>query len=363
MNIIMNKLLFSIRWWFQGLTYLCPNSIRKFFTTELPDLLVIKNNDSEVTIQHIDSSDQSLIEERTFQLNVAFFKQQSIYNWNAEIQNERNTRIIYRLEPSDILHKSVTLPHTAKDTIREVLDFEMDRSTPFKRTDVYFDYFVHDELTEQNELQIELYIVKKNIIDVILNNVNLWQVKLDTITAKDNPHPIELNFIPIDKQLRPDKIEFTRTAILSSLCLVLMATALYFPIAQKENYITELQVSLKDYRQQALEVQKIKNEKIALVEKAQYLVNKHSSQMPPIIILNEVSKKIPDNTSLNRIIFKNNQLQLQGESDNATGLIPLLESLPFFSKVEFQSPTTVNRKTQKEKFQLRISVERNNEHG
>jgi general secretion pathway protein L len=47
---------------------------------------------------------------------------------------------VLRLSKADILAKTMTLPLAAQPELRQVLTFEMDRETPFKPDELYWDY-------------------------------------------------------------------------------------------------------------------------------------------------------------------------------------------------------------------------------
>src|SRR5581483_356993 len=57
----------------------------------------------------------------------------------AELEDP-NLPQYYCIRPERTLRRSISLPAAAEDNLRQVLSFEMDRQTPFKADQVYFDY-------------------------------------------------------------------------------------------------------------------------------------------------------------------------------------------------------------------------------
>ena len=57
----------------------------------------------------------------------------------GQIEGER-PQMVFLIESSKGLRKSMVLPAAAEENLRQVLAFEMDRHTPFKADQVYFDF-------------------------------------------------------------------------------------------------------------------------------------------------------------------------------------------------------------------------------
>ncbi len=349
-----NKIILFIKWWIQGLSYLLPKGIRSLLVNTSEHINIKLDNDRHI-IRHVRANDKRHVDEREFQNNDEI-KKIAILTWLKDLQKDRTVTLLYNLKENEVLKKTITLPLAAKNTVRQVLGFEMDRSTPFKQEDVYFDYILHDDVDERNELQVELYVAKRDVIDSIVRTSSDWQISLDAITIEGNDIDNDINLLPLEKRTQGNPTRHYLTTILILLCCILGFSIFYMPILQQEKEIGSIETALTKYRKEVLIVQNLKNEKNILIENSQYLVKKYSSSPPAIIQLNELAKILPDNTWVSRLIIKDNEMQLQGESDNATGLIRLLESSPIFKSARFRSPTIINKNTQKERFQLIVSI-------
>jgi general secretion pathway protein L len=71
-----------------------------------------------------------------------------------------------------------------------------------------------------------------------------------------------------------------------------------------------------------------------------------------IDLLRELTDRIPDDTWVQSLEYQNQEVQLRGESGQATALIGLLEEAPGFEGVSFRSPVTQVARTGKERFNL-----------
>src|SRR5580765_4978568 len=68
-------------------------------------------------------------------------------------------RVFYCIPLRRTLRRELTLPAAAEDKLRQVLAFEMDRQTPFKADQVYFDYRVVQRDAVAKNLKVELHVV------------------------------------------------------------------------------------------------------------------------------------------------------------------------------------------------------------
>ncbi len=65
----------------------------------------------------------------------------------------------------------------------------------------------------------------------------------------------------------------------------------------------------------------------------------------------------PDDTWLNRIDIRGNEIQIQGESSTAEMLISLVDSSPLFQNPQFRSPVTQVPRSERERFHLSAELE------
>ena len=76
---------------------------------------------------------------------------------------------------------STSLPIAAEDNLRQVLAFEMDRQTPFKADQVYFDYRLGEREAAARNLQVELIVVPRAPLDADLAKLTAGSLELDGV--------------------------------------------------------------------------------------------------------------------------------------------------------------------------------------
>ncbi len=77
-------------------------------------------------------------------------------------------------------------------------------------------------------------------------------------------------------------------------------------------------------------------------------------------VLDELSKVVPPNAHFSNLRYRGGILEVQGNAENASSLIPLLERSPVFENVAFNAPSNRGRDN-RETFSLKADVEKSND--
>jgi general secretion pathway protein L len=75
-----------------------------------------------------------------------------------------------------------------------------------------------------------------------------------------------------------------------------------------------------------------------------------------VYLFDDLTKRIPDTTWLTYFQYKSGNLQVRGESPDASSLIALVEASPMFQETRFVSPVTRSSATNRDRFQLEMKV-------
>ena len=82
-----------------------------------------------------------------------------------ERNGELRGRARVALGPDEALVRRVTMPAATEENLRQVLEFEMDRLTPFRADEVYFDYRVVSRDVAAGQLVIQLAVARREAVD------------------------------------------------------------------------------------------------------------------------------------------------------------------------------------------------------
>jgi len=338
------------QWWTAELAGLMPQALRNQFKAPSKAVLIEIDNGS------------CRLKTRTAQGSELLTEFNLDADPDINITEQRRTLVgmadqtILLLPAHYFLRKTISLPEATANRLENVLAFEMDRNTPFRADDVYFSYQVLTRDSAQHKIQIELTIVTRAVLDELVNRLAAQGIKPTTVVPDnidlseiDNP---VYNLLPqmsgSDKRIDAQKKRQLKIWTLLILIFLIAAGSLY----QRYQRVEELTQEIKQPRAQAMQAKQLRAELEQLQSSRQFLFNRKVTSPSTLILLRELTERLPDNTWLTRISIKEQEVTLQGESTNASQLISLIEDSIMLSEVRFTSPVTINPRSQKEHFSI-----------
>jgi general secretion pathway protein L len=347
---MLAQIRYVIDWWLQGLSYFCPSSLKRSLGLS-PDKLTIEFNEDHVVLKRYSIDSKEPLEIQSF-VETDDLQRLSVLKWLHEHQ-EKHAKIILLVSEKIFLQKTLSFPSVVESDLRVALGFELNRRTPFSQDQAYYDHRIVEHDKQANKLQIELFVVPRQSVDSLLSLLNEWDITVDALRpASDQVDEIEINLLPEDQDGNSRKSSDYLTLFLATTAFALFLAVLYVPLVQQEQQIESVENEVKINRKVAIELQKSIDEKQDIVEQINFLENKHKNTLRSIELFNEITGIIPDDTWLTRLIIKNQELQIQGESSNASSLIQIIESSERFLDAQFRSPVTQNNVSGKDKFHL-----------
>ena len=271
------------------------------------------------------------------------------------VRSEAKSQKVLRLGGKTGLRRRVELPEATEENLGEVLAFEMDRFTPFRAEDVYFSYTLAGRDRDAERIQVDLDVAPRFAVDPILAVLS---------QARFHPQRVEVaggqgeggigpNLMP-ELAARPETRWRTRVVgMLVVAFVVLAATAAYLPLQQKREALRQLEAELDDYRERAQEADRLREQLETLQAQQSYLAEKRAAMPMVVVLLKEVTERLPDDTWLLSFSVAEQDLTLSGYAPRATSLIAILEASPYFEGIEFAAPVTLDPRTNRERFTLR----------
>lgn len=273
-----------------------------------------------------------------------------------------SSRIILQLHPQQVLRKTVLLPRAAKENLRQVLAFEMDRQTPFRAEQVYYDFRVLDGRTEGAQMQVQLIVVARSVLDTLLDRLVRAGLQPDVVEVQGN-HPEStacappvFNLLPEERRQREDFSGLRLNLALGVVAALLLVVSLFIPLLQMNQAIARLEAEVEKAKAAASEVLAMRGELKKRLEEAHFLIEKKEQAPPVIDSLAELTRILPDDTWLQNFELKGHTVHIQGESKMASALVGLIEQSEMFRDTTFRSPVTQNPSTGRERFQISAEI-------
>ena len=317
------------RWWVSEIAKLLPENLRQIIATTNQRLVISAEHDDFV-----------------------------VHHGNAKQLREIGRQCSFLLSEEQILTRTITLPMAAEENLREVLSFEMDRQTPFSADQVYYDFVITERSSASNTLSLELLVAPRPVVDDAVARLAAAGIQVDVITTRglDSNIEVPMNLLPKGARSNRNTILQRLNVSLATLAILLVISAITLPLIQKDQKIRSLEAEVQVATVAARASSQLRREVEELVSGSSYLVDKKQAEPTIVYLLDEMTGVIPDNTWVNRIDISNDEIQLQGQSGSAAGLIALIEASPTFGNAQFRSPVTQIVRTDQERFHLSADV-------
>jgi general secretion pathway protein L len=260
-------------------------------------------------------------------------------------------RVTLAVPGRQTLRKTLKLPAALEENLKQALAYDLDRHTPFKADELYFDAAVTGRDAARGEIRVDLAAARRNVVDQALQHTTAWGA--ETVAVVPDPASIasasRLNMIP--EALRPARAGWRRWQLWVPIALLAVgaAAAIAVPLWQKREYAIALNKEADAARAQAAVSEGLRAELTRLSGDYNFALERKFAFPAAVQVLDEITKLLPDDTWLTQMELKTlsrakeapqRELLLRGESANAGRLITLFEESKVFTQAAPRSPTT-----------------------
>jgi len=151
----------------------------------------------------------------------------------------------------------------------------------------------------------------------------------------DRPAPI-LDLLAPEKRRKPKRAQMYAFFLLAALGMILGIAAVSTPYLQARFSLRELErryealtPEIRELEAKRANLDRVRSDMEVLTRVKHYHI---------LNMLLELTPLVPENTWIRNLDLKGDVIQIQGYSENASELIPLLENSAYFKDVEFTSP-------------------------
>jgi general secretion pathway protein L len=239
---------------------------------------------------------------------------------------EVRPKLVYVLPAARLLARRLTLPLAAEENLRQVLGFELDRQTPFRADQVYFDQRIAARDPIAKQMQVELAITTRAALDADLDRLAAAGVELDAV---DGPAPngelLGMNLAPPERRAQRRDLRLRLNLALAAGVIVLLGVVMAQSLSNREEALEKLSREVEKAKRDAHAVAELRRTLIDTVEGANFLNDRRQSKPVVIELMRDINQRLPDDTYLQRFTLTNAEVQIQGLSSDASKLVPLLQ--------------------------------------
>jgi general secretion pathway protein L len=276
----------------------------------------------------------------------------------ARQASPRAQQTVLYLPSTRVLRRSVNLPLAAAENLGEVLGFEMDRHTPFKAEEVYYDYRVAKLDRDAKRVTAIITVAAKAYVDQDLAMLKSWGLTPIRVGVADErpEHDETASLLPFAAgSIRGGGLRRLSGGLAATACL-LAAVAAYLPLYREKQLLAAYEAKLDANHGVAAAAEKLKKQVAGMVERTRFLAERKLAKPSLTELLDELARRVPDNSWVAQFRAEGDELVLSGYSPHASALIGLLEDSEMLEQVRFGSPVTFDQRIGAERFTLSAAI-------
>lgn len=268
----------------------------------------------------------------------------------ATLDRETGLQTELRLSRSAVLTRTLSFPPQVRANLPQVIRYELDRLSPFQAQDVVADFNLVGGAKQGRRLTVELAICRRALVADWITRMAELGSPIERISW-DGAWP-RANLLPPGERPRQNRSRFGPGHALALLVALLVMAIMLTPLWQKRQILERLNGEVRQARTQALAVDELRQKLEQTRQGSMAALQLKLSQPPFLDLLRELTDRLPDDTWIQNLEYSEGQVDLSGESGQATALIALLEEAPGIDGVSFKSPVTQVARTGKERFNI-----------
>lgn len=260
------------------------------------------------------------------------------------------------LDASGVLSREVSLPSAAEANLAQVLKFEMDRQTPFKASAVYFDWKVLERGGAGGQLRLVLYVAPRAEVDGLIKTLEDRGLELAGVDIREGGRTLGLNLLPEEQRHASANTKSRVNYALGAAAVVLLIAVMAFSLYLRDHQVSELEEAIAEVRGEALQVDRIRKQISGASEAAGFLAARRAESPLAVELLADITRILPDDTFLDRLVIGRTSVQMQGKSSNAQQLIELVNESPYMSAASFRGSTRLDARSGLEIFEINAQI-------
>ena len=337
-----------LRWWGGELRACLPQRWRQQFVVEETLLLLHRDGDS-VVLQR--QRGAGVAEVGRFDLAPADVLPAAIDR--ALGDNDRNLRRFLLLPGGIVLRRVLTLPAAVQENLRTVLGFELDRQTPFKPEQVNFDSRVLPHEPAAKQIPVELALVTRERMQAALAEIDGLATTLSGVDATDSDgRRMGFNFLPAAQRVNRRNTWLLLMLGLGAASLLFLLIGMARITSNRAAAVEQLAAEVEAQREEARKVQRLRDELDAAAAGANFLAIEKARQPSTLLLLDELTRLLPDDTFLERLSVSRGEISINGQSSQAPKLVELLQATKLLRSPALSGPIQPNARSGKDTFNI-----------
>jgi len=250
------------------------------------------------------------------------------------------------------LRRRMLLPSAAAERLRDVIGFEIERQTPFAAGDVVFDAQILERRAD-GQLDVELVAVPKAGFEAALAQLRTLAGTLAGVDVADGSGAtVGVNLLPPERRYRTLDPWRTWNWALAAVALLALAIGLWQILDNRRSAAQRFEQEVAGRSDQARRVAVQRQQLVDAVQGAAFLDRARRGRPTMVELMDELSRRLPDNTYLEKLAVEDDRLLLIGLSGEASSLPARLEGSPLWRSPALTGALQPDPRTRRDRFTL-----------
>lgn len=261
------------------------------------------------------------------------------------------------LPSAQVLRRVLSLPIAAEPRLREVLAFELDRQTPFTVDQVTYQGRVLSRDPAAQQMQVELWVLPRARLDAELQALGALGEGLagiDVVEPDGTRHGLDLR--SASGQARRLEPAARLNAALAAVAVVCLVGALAMTLHNRAQRLEAFKRDVAAANDAARQARIVRNQLETSAAAANFLATRRAERPTMLEVLADLTRRIPDDTSLDKLAINEGKLVVVGQSRAAPALVGLLQDSPVLRDPALSGAVQADPRTGRDRFTLTAAV-------
>lgn len=261
------------------------------------------------------------------------------------------------LPSSQVLRRVLPLPIAAEPRLREVLAFELDRQTPFTVDQVSYQGRVLSRDPASQQMQVELWVLPRTRLEAELQTLGALGEGLagiDVVEPDGTRHGLDL--LSASGHARRRDPAARLNAALAAVAVVCLFGALAMALHNRAQRLEAFKRDVAAANDAARQARIVRNQLETSAAAANFLATRRAERPTMLEVLADMTRRIPDDTSLDKLAINEGKLVVVGQSRAAPALVGLLQESPVLRGPALSGAVQADPRTGRDRFTLTAEV-------
>lgn len=256
------------------------------------------------------------------------------------------------LPASEALVRTLPLPLAVEPQLEAALRHEIDRQTPFSAEQVVYAAQVVSRLPAEGQLRAELAVLPRPRLDAALAALGPLSARLSGLDIDDAAHRAgrRRNLLPAGQRVgRSDRDARVRLGLAAAAAIALLLAGLV-TLANREQALAALEAQRDAAYQQARDARVLRQQLEAGAAAANFLADQRRSRPTMLELLDDLSRRLPDDVYLQRLAVEQQRVTLSGAAASAGTIVATLQPSPYLKGPALAGAVQQDRATGRDGF-------------